>query len=130
MTSPSDPDYERHIREYITVFKSDESDSGSRKVLCSFSSPSRLARFSDPVGHIMDSDALKDKAVIIFIMLHVTSAILPETCAPLAVRDCARRVSFPFISSTCRAANLSSEIHLRHGKIWLNTVNNCLEQCH
>jgi len=47
----------------------------------------------------MDSDALKDRSVTVLIMLHVTSSTLPATCAPLAVRDCARRVSFPFTKS-------------------------------
>ena len=113
--------------EYITVLKTDESLSGSVQVLWSFSSPSRLARCSDPAGPIMDSDALQDRCVSTLDMLHVTSASLPVTCATLAVQYCARMVSFPFTSSTCRAANFSSDLNLKDRKSWLNTVNTCLE---
>jgi len=74
---------------------------------------------------MLDSDVLKDRGVTIFghvAMLRVTSATLLATCAPLAGRDCARRASFPLISSTCRAANLSSEIHLT---TWQEFVEYC-----
>ena len=75
----------------------------------------------------MDSDALQDRCVTTLDMLHVTSASLPVTCATLAVQYCARMVSFPFTSSTCRAANFSSDLNLTDRKSWLNTVNTCLE---